>query len=202
MLGAKEWLADQHIEADYKLLERELQRDNPDLAARTRLVWPAQAHLLRLTDDEIDLLVQGIVTDDHGNDTADFLFVPVNNGGAGLEDGSHWSLLLVDRREPEGMVAHHYDSSKKQSNKTCANQLAERLGAKLKTASMAIQRNGWDCGVFVVDATRALVGRFAEGRRPEDELLHLGNLVADRQALRDRLRGIRLCDAELGTRLC
>ncbi|MDX8450848.1 hypothetical protein RFN31_35540, partial [Mesorhizobium sp. VK3C] len=34
-LGATEWLNDEHIQRDYELLAQELQRENPDLAART-----------------------------------------------------------------------------------------------------------------------------------------------------------------------
>lgn len=204
-LRRKEWLTDEHIKADYILLERELQRDNPDLAARTRFVRPAEASLLRLTDDEIVVLeiFQAIVNDEHGNDTADFLFVPVNDGGVRSDDGRHWTLLLVDRREPEGIVAYHYDSAPPDRESSAggskrshadpdphadrARELAVRLGARLEIARMNRQQNDYDCGVFVVDGTRALARRLAEGQRPDDEPLHLDNVVADRQALRDRL---------------
>ncbi|WP_284242402.1 Ulp1 family isopeptidase [Neomesorhizobium albiziae] len=53
---------------------------------------------------------------------------------------------------------------------------------------MAQQRNSYDCGVFVVDATRELARRLAQEPRPRRELLHLHDLVADRRALQDRLR--------------
>ncbi|KRR07104.1 Ulp1 family isopeptidase [Bradyrhizobium valentinum] len=185
------WLIDEHITADYTLLERELQRDSPDLAAQTRLLRPSEAQLLRLIKGEIGLLeaVQGIVIDEHGNDTANFLFLPLNDGsGVRPDDGTHWSLLLVDRRDREGVVAFHYDSFG-DSNVVRAKELAERFGARLEPARMTRQGNGYDCGVFVVDGTRALVGRLAEGQRPDDEPLHLDNLVASRQALRNRLRG-------------
>ncbi|MDX8470424.1 hypothetical protein RFM26_32735, partial [Mesorhizobium sp. VK23B] len=43
-LGATEWLNDEHIQRDYELLAQELQRENPDLAVRTRLVDPLIAH--------------------------------------------------------------------------------------------------------------------------------------------------------------
>lgn len=156
-----------------------------------RLLRPAQAQMLRLTDDAVELLlaVQGIVLDEDENDTADFLLVPVNNGrGVKAGDGDHWSLLLLDRRNRENVVAYHYDSSGK-SNVGSAEQLAKNLGANLQSARMAQQRNNYDCGVFVVDGTRALARRLVEGERPDDEPLHLDNLVADRRALQDRLSG-------------
>ncbi|MHC2247378.1 hypothetical protein ACVJH7_006685 [Bradyrhizobium elkanii] len=68
-----------------------------------------------------------------------------------------------------------------------AAQLARRLRARLESPSMAQQRNSYDCGVFVVDGTRALVRRLAQGERPAHEPLHLDNLVANRRSLQIRL---------------
>lgn len=98
-----EWPGDEHIGADYALLGQELQRDNPDLAARMRFVEPATAYLLRRTLNEDVLLenLQGIVNDRNGNDTARFLFLPVNDD-EGDGGGRHWSLLLLDRHAPDG----------------------------------------------------------------------------------------------------
>ncbi|WFU40169.1 shikimate kinase [Bradyrhizobium sp. CB82] len=186
VLGAREWLGSEHIAADYALLEQELQRNDPDLAARTRFVRPAVAALLRLTenrDDQLETFL-GIVNDQDGNDTADFLFLPVNDGD-GQFGGSHWSLLLVDRHTPGGAVAHHYDSSAGAHNHSVATELAARLGARLESAGMAEQQNGYDCGVFVLDGTRALVRGLAQS---PPAMLHLDNIVADRQALQYRLR--------------
>ncbi|WP_084801384.1 Ulp1 family isopeptidase [Bradyrhizobium sp. Ec3.3] len=190
-LRDREWLGDQHITADYMLLEQEWQTDNPDLAARTRFVRPAMAHLLRWTECEIELLtaLQAVVEDEHENDTADFLFLPVSNASAAdpARRGTHWSLLLIDRRAPEGMIAYHYDSFGG-SNSSIAEHLSGRLGARLQPARIAQQQNNYDCGVFVLEATRVLVGRLAQRQRPDDELLlHLDNLVVRRKALQDRL---------------
>ncbi|OKO83279.1 hypothetical protein AC628_02375 [Bradyrhizobium sp. NAS96.2] len=186
LLDNMEWLGDEHIAADYALLLRDLQKDNPDLAARTRLVEPAIAHVLRRTLNEDVLLenLHGIVNDQDGNDTARFLFLPVNDD----EDdaGHHWSLLLLDRDAPEGPVAYHYDSAEGR-NHTHAAKLAEVLHARLERRPMAQQQNSYDCGVYVVDGTRELVSQLSQGQRPE--LLNLDNLVANRRALQNRLRG-------------
>ncbi|PDT28912.1 hypothetical protein CO671_33075, partial [Rhizobium sp. M10] len=66
-----------------------------------------------------------------------------------------------------------------------AAMLAQRLGTRLEPVRMTQQRNDYDCGVFVVDGTRALVRRLARRGRPA--VLHLDNLVADREQLQRRL---------------
>ncbi|MCK1738334.1 hypothetical protein IVA79_31180 [Bradyrhizobium sp. 138] len=188
-LGREDWLGDEHIQRDYELLEQELQGNNPDLAARTRFVDPLIANYhLRLGPESVALSAfQRIVHNQNGNDTADFLFVPVNDASATDPDrrGTHWSLLFVDRSDRERPVAYHYDSFGGYNDKL-AKMLAQRLGTRLEPVRMTRQGNGWDCGVFVVDGTRALVRRLAQRRPPA--VLHLDNLVADRQQLQRRLR--------------
>ncbi|MCK1538182.1 hypothetical protein IVB06_15790 [Bradyrhizobium sp. 171] len=188
VLGASEWLGDAHIQRDYELLSQELRQSNPNLAARTRFVDPLIAFQVGhgTHGDALDAFHR-IVNDRNGNDTADFLFLPVSDASATNlhARGSHWSLLLVDRRDRDRPVAYHYDSFKPY-NAGPAATLAARVGANLKDADIREQTNGYDCGVFVVDGTRALVRRLA-GRRHAD--LSLLYLVVDRQALRNRLRG-------------
>ncbi|QAS81143.1 hypothetical protein CO657_24685 (plasmid) [Rhizobium acidisoli] len=187
-LDHTEWLGDQHIQTDYELLMQDLQRNDPDLAARTRLIDPLIAHYhLRLGDESTALSAfQRIVNDQNGRDTADFLFLPVSDASASDPDrrGTHWSLLLVDRRNREGPAAYHYDSFRGQNDEFAA-MLAQRLGTRLEPVRMTQQRNDYDCGVFVVDGTRALVRRLARRDRPA--VLHLDNLVADREQLQRRL---------------
>ncbi|MGY4412324.1 hypothetical protein ACVWW4_004060 [Bradyrhizobium sp. LB7.1] len=188
VLAAREWLGDEHIQRDYELLSQELWQSTPDLAARTRFVDPLTAFQVG-QGSEVDALraFHRIVDDRNGNDTADFLFLPVNDASAtdlSCRD-SHWSLLLVDRRDRDRPVAYHYDSAGGHNARPAA-MLAARVGADLRDAPIRRQGNGYDCGVFVVDGTRELVRRLA-GRRQTD--LNLGNLVVDRQALQNRLRG-------------
>ncbi|MER8830997.1 Ulp1 family isopeptidase, partial [Mesorhizobium sp. M0988] len=188
VLGALQLLGDQHIQRDYQLLEQELQGNNPELAARTRFVDPLVAHSHLRFGSESDRLsaFQRIVHNQNGNDTADFLFVPVSDAGTTREErGTHWSLLFVDRRDRARPVAHHYDSAG-EYNKELAKEFAKRLGARLDSPRMAQQSNRWDCGVYVVDGTRALVGRLQRWQ-PDD--LNLNNLVVNRQALQARLMG-------------
>lgn len=182
-------LEDEHIAADFALLGEALRRASPDIAARTRLVAPAVAHFLRMARNPADAaaafhdIIDGGRAN-FGSGTASFVFLPVNNAGTGA-GGTHWSLLFVDMRGRQP-VAYHYDSLGT-LNSAIAKGLAARLGARLDGVRMAQQDNSYDCGVFVVDATRALAARLADGERPGSQPLHLDTLVADRQALLDRL---------------
>ncbi|UPT87680.1 C48 family peptidase [Bradyrhizobium barranii subsp. apii] len=189
VLEDTEWLGDEHVLRDYQLLAQELGGgDNPNLAARTRFVDPLITLVsLRLgTESEMLRAFQRIVHDQNGDDTADFLFLPVNNARATNLPGTHWSLLFVDRRDRERPVAYRYDSMGEYNNRPAA-ELAARLGARLESRGMTQQLNTYDCGVFVVDGTRALVRQLEQGRAPH--LLNLSSLVANRQALQNRLRG-------------
>ncbi|WP_321576673.1 Ulp1 family isopeptidase [Bradyrhizobium barranii] len=188
VLEDTEWLGDEHVLRDYQLLAQELRGNNPNLAARTRFVDPLITLVsLRLgTESEMLRAFQRIVHDQNGDDTADFLFLPVNNARAMNLPGTHWSLLFVDRRDRERPVAYRYDSMGEYNN-TPAAELAARLGARLESRGMTQQLNTYDCGVFVVDGTRALVRQLEQGRAPH--LLNLSSLVANRRALQNRLRG-------------
>ncbi|WP_348524824.1 Ulp1 family isopeptidase [Mesorhizobium huakuii] len=166
-----------------------MQGINPTLAARTRLVSPSVSHLLRhMEPQNARGTLQSIYNQ---NDApADFLFLPLNNGTPN-SPGTHWSLLLVDRRNPERRFAYHYDSLQREGyNDVPARQLARLLNATLTPARMPRQPNDYDCGVFVLEGTWALLQRLVDGQRPDHEPLHLDNLIADRQALQNRLRGL------------
>ncbi|ULJ74465.1 Ulp1 family isopeptidase [Rhizobium gallicum] len=187
-LGPREWLEDRHIQRDYELLMEELRGSNPDLASRTRFVDPLIAFQVgNAVDRDALTALHRLFHDRNGNDSADFLFLPVND--ASVTDpnrrGTHWSLLLVDRRDRERpAAAYHYDSSWGRNDEP-AERLARRVGANLRGARMRQQENGFDCGVFVVDGTRALVQGLA--RRQSPAALPLENLVANREQLQIRL---------------
>ncbi|WP_284283998.1 Ulp1 family isopeptidase [Mesorhizobium amorphae] len=188
-LGAVDWLSDEHITTDFRILGHELRASNPALAARMRFVDPLVAQLLRagpLGDAERHF--QAIVRGQADNDTADFLFLPVNDASTMDPDnrGNHWSLLLVDRRDrARPPVAYHYDSIRGYHD-VFAQQLAQRFGAPLERPGMAQQPNSYDCGVYLVEGARELVRRLAQRQTPA--VLNLENLVIDRAQVQNRLR--------------
>ncbi|MDI3565581.1 Ulp1 family isopeptidase [Bradyrhizobium sp. Arg816] len=188
VLGARDWLGDEHIQRDYELLSQELRGSNSNLARRIRFVDLLMAFRVdQGTEADALRAFHRIVDDRNENDRADFLFMPVNDASATdlNHRGSHWSLLLANRRDRSNPVAYHDDSSRGHNDRPAA-MLAQRVGANLQNASIRHQRNGYDCGVFVLHGTRALARRLAGRRQPD---LNPSNLVVDRRALHNRLRG-------------
>ncbi|WPM83818.1 Ulp1 family isopeptidase (plasmid) [Bradyrhizobium sp. 62B] len=190
--GKKLWLDDRHILADQTIMLQELWRVHPDVAARTRLVDPIMAHYsLRLgTDCVARSAFERIVHDATDGDTADFLFLPVNDADNVGRRESHWSLLVVDRRDRSMPSAYHYDSLSRH-NQEQAVALARRLGVpggRIYSPKMAQQSNNFDCGVYLVDATRALLNGIVQGNAPAT--VDLSTLIADRNHLQQRLHGV------------
>ncbi|OOO46540.1 hypothetical protein BS630_23960, partial [Rhizobium laguerreae] len=185
-LRDRDWLYDRHIERDFNLLRGELQRNHPDLAARTTLVDPAVVQLLQ-TDQlrAFQYMVRGQpgTAQEGAEDAADFVFIPVTDaqGGDPNQRGTHWSLLLLDRRDRNSPIAYHYDSAG-DYNAAAAERVARGVGARVIRMGMAQQQNNHDCGVLLLEAARALIGQLTRSRPPRD----LYDLVPDRRALQAR----------------
>ncbi|UVK49061.1 hypothetical protein BPNPMPFG_006744 (plasmid) [Mesorhizobium sp. AR07] len=180
--GATDWLGDEHIKTDYDCLAKELRQTYPRLAAQTRFVSPAVVAALRSLEGEpLQTELGGLNLNDAGQ-VARFLFLPVSNAN-GVSAGTHWSLLFVDRRHPQGPRAYHYDSKKSSAQLENAHRLARKFGATAREGEMAQQSNGYDCGVFVLEATHELVTRLANSQPPEGASLDHRSVVADRTAL-------------------
>ncbi|MFQ6186298.1 hypothetical protein ACLMJV_30865 [Sinorhizobium meliloti] len=80
-------------------------------------------------------------------------------------------------------MTYHYESAGVH-NSAFAEQLASGVGATLTQMGIAQQQNGRDCGLFLLEAVRALIGQLAQREPPAN----LTNLAPDRRALQARLR--------------
>ena len=92
--------------------------------------------------------LNGIYLDAEGHDVARYAFVAVTNQGhqagaqtVGGSEGTHWSLLLIDRAQDQ---VHHYDSSPSANQDQFAMILAGAMahGAAAYNQPMALQANG------------------------------------------------------------
>ncbi len=130
-----------------------------------------------------------------GRDVTRYVFVPVTNQGqqpgaqtVGGPEGSHWSLLMIDRLAG---AAHYYDSSFSETQGQFAMTMAGAIahGAAVMRQPMAEQANGYDCGVAVLAATRALIGTLPTGLLPDNRMLDLSLVDIDRGLVQTLLGG-------------
>ncbi|WP_208250711.1 Ulp1 family isopeptidase (plasmid) [Rhizobium sp. T1470] len=187
-LGDKEWLWEDNIRRNFNLISLELLNNYPGLAAITALADPSQVPMLLGTAPDTGR--RPMVRNLYGHDNAaDFVFIPVSNAEGDDPDrrGTHWSLLLLDRRQRQSPMAYHFDSLNGLNNPS-ARRIARALGApEAIQMAMTQQDNGRDCGIFLLEAARALIGELAQGRPP----IIVRDLPGDRGAVQARLRDPR-----------
>jgi hypothetical protein len=196
LLGDEEWLDGNHVDAGMGYLAAQLRRANPQVAARTRFVSVQASLELRALGDEFAQYRQSLVSrfyGEEGQDTADYLFLPINNG-VDFFGGSHWSLLFLDRSNRAAPRGYHYDSLPGSGSEQIriAADLAARLGAGLHyfDGHMAEQSNGYDCGIAVLAATRSMIDRLS-GEGLDDAALDLSAVAIDRVAVQGWLGEIQ-----------
>ncbi|KQJ92685.1 NEDD8-specific protease 1 [Brachypodium distachyon] len=106
------------------------------------------------------------------------VLLPVNdNPDASVANGgSHWTLLVLDAAttDPQAPRFVHHDSLRGSANAAAARRLARALtagGAPLRfvEAPTPTQRNGHDCGVYVLAVARAICGWWRSSRRRENQ---------------------------------
>ncbi|MGI4795410.1 MAG: Ulp1 family isopeptidase [Janthinobacterium lividum] len=156
-LGATEWLTDGHMTAYI----RELRGATAGTAAgRDVLILdPAIIQALRAGVPDQGQASTGSRTRDwlssSDPDTGEtthppFIVVPLSNAGLrqGADAGSHWTLLLVDRRNLENVRSFHFNS--RSALAMPAEQVSALLGAKMIEVDTPQQANGYDCGPHVL----------------------------------------------------
>lgn len=101
----------------------------------------------------------------------DLIFIPINdnNDKFNLNGGNHWSLLVYLSKED---IFLYYDSIKKRtSNLENAKKIAQKLRVLINGKTYALktldnfiinsetpqQKNGYDCGVYVLAFTEILI---------------------------------------------
>ncbi|WP_322886796.1 hypothetical protein U8C31_27560 (plasmid) [Sinorhizobium medicae] len=188
-LGDREWLWEDHIRRDFELISREVQINHPRLAAITGLADPSQVPML--LGPGRDTARRYMARNLYGHENAaNFVFIPVSNAdplGDPDRRGTHWSLLLLNRSDRDSPpVAYHFDSANGFNIPTAERIADSLLATEVIQMEMTEQQNGRDCGVFLLEAARALIERLAQGQS-----LNLTNLAPDRRALQARLRDPR-----------
>ncbi len=151
------WLTSNAIDFYFCFLQHKKHKLGGDVA----LLAPATMFLINMASDEEE--AQEMVAS-FNLPAARLVLAPLNNqSNMVLGDGTHWSLLVYDRKTDQFV---HYDSSRR-LNLRVAVAAAAHLRPLVKAGSAEVheapeapqQDNGRDCGVFVcVNADKILAG--------------------------------------------
>jgi hypothetical protein len=205
LLSKEEWLREEHVDAGMGYLAAQLRRGNSELANRVRFVSVQAGSQLQNLGEEfgeyLGALRSHLLYGEAGEDTARYLFLPINNGVH--FGGSHWSLLFLDLSDPEMPRGYHYDSlpGPGLGQLSIAAGLAGRLGvgAEYFDGHMADQDNGYDCGIAMLAATQEMIDRISQGRPCDDATLDLSSVEIDRSAVQGWLEKPQGSHDEVGT---
>jgi sentrin-specific protease 8 len=153
------WLNDAIISFAFEYIHRQELLHHKDIL----FVDPAAAFIIAHEQDTQD--IQDIVQElDLAHKS--IVFVPINDNEALVSTGgSHWSVLVLHKSNNSSWNAWHLDSCQNKNIQE-AKHLADKLGLGINLTTYAAspqQRNGYDCGVFVIANAWALGEMFLEG---------------------------------------
>ncbi len=182
LLRSAEWLNDTIIGFAFDYLQRDrFKQFTQDLVfirpSITQLIKLASYDVLKTTLSPMELM------------TKKYVFLAVNDNASRVsEGGTHWSLLLFDRLHRWYI---HYDSlagSNLTAAKAIANSLEPHLHAtrrvKFDCVKAPQQRNGYDCGVYVICVAEEVCRQLTKGiLKPQLNGHSMAAVVAQHRAL-------------------
>ncbi len=160
------WLTSNAIDFYFCFLQHKKLKPGPDVA----LLPPATVFLVSMADDDEEA---ADMVSSFQLPSARLVLAPLNNqSGMTVGDGSHWSLLVFDRKTDAFL---HYDSSRG-LNRHVAVQVAAKLKGLVNATSADVheikdapqQDNGRDCGVFVCLNADRIVGGLPVDTTPKE----------------------------------
>ncbi|XP_025106972.1 sentrin-specific protease 8-like [Pomacea canaliculata] len=161
LLGGPCWINDNLIGFCFEYFEREQFNHSAD---RLALLCPSTVQFIKFAASE-DLV---LALEPLNLPTKEFVFLPVNdNSCTSRAGGSHWSLLVFVRSKEE---FQHYDSGAS-NNSVVAKALMDRLQPFLQASKRRSkfvemdcprQRNGYDCGMYVICVAEHLCRQLCE----------------------------------------
>jgi len=125
---------------------------------------PSVVQMVKISPDEDAILQLECIYD------YNYIFIPLNNSQEERNNsGSHWSLVLLDKRNMRGL---HYDSISNLNHHIARRLLAkisELLGMEFEFQEMdsAQQNNGYDCGIYLLINAENLIQQITNQNEPE-----------------------------------
>jgi sentrin-specific protease 8 len=155
-----QWINDSIIEFTYEYFEQELFSKHSLFG----FIRPAIVYLISQISDPISLVEDSVLP--AGLHEKEVLFMPINDNRGNIAGGTHWSLMVYCRS-----LNHffHFDSMgncNEMSARWCQNKIKNVLGTAKNAAFTCLetpqQKNGYDCGVYVIAITKLLASRLVD----------------------------------------
>ncbi|XP_076813512.1 sentrin-specific protease 8-like [Clavelina lepadiformis] len=181
LLEPGNWINDKIIGFMFQYFEFELFQNCSD---SVKFFDPDLVQLLKLSSDQdAGSILQSLQLHQR------FLFLPVNDNGALMTPGGqHWSLLFYDKTS---MTFEHYDSMEGANNYE-ANLISRKLRQVFPGSSSSVaqkpvpkQRNGHDCGIYVITITEQLVASLVGGHHWQATSLSSEQISRERKNIKE-----------------
>lgn len=190
LLSGPFWLNDKIIGFCFEYFENESFKPSSD---KLKFLNPSIVQLVKLVEDsEVSSILQPL-----NLQSSQLIFIPINDNSTLYPGGSHWSLLVCDKISE---TFFHFDSSgvgcwNESSAKIVSNKFNHVFGTSFDVINpqCPTQKNGYDCGVFVVAIAEKLAGNFSRYARLEfTDLSDVNQLTvkAKRKAIKRLIREI------------
>lgn len=180
ILQSSDWLNDEIIAFYFEYLEKEVYPDKGML-----LVSPQVTQCMKqVQKEELKIFLDPIVKPSH-----DYIFFALNDSNSvDQPGGTHWSLLIYNRRNDEYFHADSYQGTNSQEAQKLAINLHSYFNPSdvnqppfVKQVKTAQQSNGHDCGLHLL-ANLEVAIRALQARVSIDELHINQELIKSKRA--------------------
>lgn len=196
LLGGPFWLNDTLISFCFEYFRHVQFANNDNGRPKISFVTPDIVQLAKFYDTEaLAPVVEALNWPDH-----ELILFPVNDNSSSTEaGGTHWSLLVYRKMTD---LFEHYDSSSGSPNYKVSVQVArvvhpifsrQKKKTKIININSPQQKNGYDCGVYLIFFAECVARNFVSGRNSAPTFNHTtqNDFATYREKLKDLIESLK-----------